>query len=67
MKNQKTENGFIWGSAEVKAYCSDEKKEWVIIGIETPKYPNGLRVYVTKTGKIRVYDDKNNEWEPKKK
>lgn len=51
--------GFRYGAAEVTRMCSDEKKGWVVICIETPK--SSFKVYVTKTGKIRIYD-KDGEW-----
>jgi len=49
--------GFEYGAAKVSRLISDEKKGWVVIGIETPKHVvnGGLQVYVTKTGKIRIF------------
>lgn len=52
--------GFLFGSAEVTRLCSDKKKRWVILQIKTPKQM--IQVYVTKTGKIRIYDADNCEW-----
>ena len=49
------EYGFKYGSASVTRVCSDEKKGWVVIGIDTPK--KNIQVYVTKTGKVRLYDE----------
>ena len=51
--------GFQYGAAEVTRLCSDEQKGWITLGIETPK--QNIQVYVTKTGKIRVHDEKT-EW-----
>ena len=62
---EETKYGFNYGSAKVTRICSDEKKGWVTIGIETPKHKLnlGLQVYVTKTGKVRVFDERG-EWCP---
>lgn len=56
-----TNHGFMWGAVEVIRVCSEDKRGAVWIDIETPKHL--LQVYVTKTGKVRVYDD-NREWKP---
>ena len=48
-----TKYGFRYGSAEVTRICSDEKKGWVIVEVRSPK--SDVQVYVTKTGKIRVF------------
>lgn len=48
-----TTYGFDYGAAKVTRVCSDEKTGSVNIGIESPK--GQLYVYVTKTGKIRVW------------
>lgn len=60
IKFEETRYGFKFGSAEVGRMCSDEKKGWVILRVDTPK-DNGIQIYVTKTGKIRIHD-KNGEW-----
>lgn len=57
-----TNYGFRFGSAEVERMYCDEEKQWVMIGITTPKHPNGIQVYVTKTGKVRIFS-KDGEWE----
>jgi hypothetical protein len=49
-----TKYGFQFGPALVERMCSDDKKGWVVIGIKTPKHPNGIQVYVTKTGIVKV-------------
>lgn len=55
MKLESTQFGFKWGSLEVQRYCSDEGKGWVALGLITPRAR--LQVYVTRTGKVRVYND----------
>lgn len=57
--------GFEWGPLKLTRHCSEEKKGWVMLGIETPKHKghDELQVYVTKTGKIRIHD-KRGEWKP---
>ena len=56
---KETEFGFEFGSAKVNRMCSNEDKKWVIVGIESPK--KKIQVYVTKTGKIRIYSE-GKEW-----
>ena len=51
---EETNYGFKYGSATIERHISDEKKGWVIIGVTTPKIT--LQVYVTKTGKVRIYN-----------
>jgi len=55
--------GFKFGSAKVTRLASDEKSGWVDIEIKTPK--QAIQIYVTKTGKIRVYGE--TEWKPMEK
>jgi hypothetical protein len=55
--------GFDWGPVKVRRYLSDEKKGWVTLGIETKKHP-GMQLYITKTGKVRVFSN-GQEWLPK--
>ncbi len=54
--------GFEYGAVKVTRLFSDQKKGWVTIGIETPKHKGSrtLQIYVTKTGKVRVFGD--GEW-----
>jgi len=61
-----TEYGFEFGPAKVNRLLCDEKKGWVVLSIETPKYPAGreIQIYVTKTGKVRIFSD--GEWTPPK-
>ena len=48
-----TAYGFDYGSAKVTRLFSDVKKGWVVIEIKSQK--TDVQVYVTKTGKIRVF------------
>ena len=59
---EETAYGFEFGSAIVSRQISD-KKGWVVLGLETPKYPAGkeIQIYVTKTGKVRIHDSRG-EW-----
>jgi hypothetical protein len=50
----RTQYGFQWGAAKIERACSDDKKGWVCMLLETPK--TKLQIYVTKTGKVRVHD-----------
>jgi len=53
MNYRETEYGFEWGLAKITRVFSDEKKGWVTLRIKTPK--EDLQIYITKTGKVRVY------------
>lgn len=57
--NEETKYGFIYGSLKVERVASDDKRGWVVIHIETPKH--NLQIYATKTGKIRMSDENENE------
>jgi len=57
---KETKFGFCYGSAEITRCCSCEKKGWVILSLATPKAQ--LQIYVTKTGKVRVFDAGGKEW-----
>lgn len=63
-KGRVTEFGFTMGPLTVERACSDDKKGWVIVMLKTPKYPNGIEVYVTKTGKVRIHSKRGEEWKP---
>ncbi len=45
--------GFLYGAGRFERACSDNAKGWVIVSVRTPK--DEIQVYVTKTGKVRVY------------
>lgn len=51
--------GFEFGAAHVYPATSDSKKGWVYLVVDTPRAR--LTIYVTKTGKIRVFDKKSKE------
>ena len=55
MKCETTQYGFNWGSARVERTMSDDKKGWVHLNVKTPKELQRVSIYVTKTGKTRVY------------
>jgi hypothetical protein len=59
-----TKFGFEWGAAKITRLFDDHKKGWVTIGIQTPKHKNDIQVYVTKSGKVRIFDQDRGEWFP---
>lgn len=61
---RQTKYGFYWGAAKIERCFSDDAKGWVTLLLRTPKYPNGLQIYVTKTGKVIVHGE-TGEWVPK--
>lgn len=56
---RETQYGFEWGAASVTRGFSGDLQGWVTLLIDTPKHD--LQIYVTKTGKVRVYD-RQGEW-----
>ena len=48
--------GFQYGAAKVTRCMSDTRTGWVVIAVDTSK--THVQVYVTKTGKVRVFTDK---------
>ncbi len=54
MHYKQTDYGFEWGSAKIERLCMDEKKGWVYLRVKTPK--GNVELYITKSGKIEVYD-----------
>jgi hypothetical protein len=54
-----TQYGFEFGSAAIERACSDDKKGWVLILLKTPR--DDIQLYVTKTGKVRVFG-RGGEW-----
>lgn len=63
MHYAETNYGFEWACARIQRISIDRKKGWIILGIETPKFEghNSLQVYITRTGKIRIFDSRG-EW-----
>ena len=62
---EETKYGFDYGAAKITRLFSDEDKGWITLCIETPKYEghDGIQIYVTKTGKVRIHDSRG-EWTP---
>jgi len=56
---KETSYGFEYGAAKVTRIHSDEKQGWVWMEVDTPK--EQINIYVTKTGKIRVYKNKKSK------
>ena len=54
---QQTQYGFTWNCATITRLASDDKKGWCYLGVRTPK--DCIEIYITKTGKIRVYNAKD--------
>jgi len=56
---KETNYGFEYGAAKISRLFSDAKKGWVALGLNTPKNEKagkqGYQLYVTKTGKVRIY------------
>ena len=61
---KETQYGFEWGGAKIERGVSDEKYGWITLTLTTRKYPNGIQIYVTKTGKVRIHSDVGEEWLP---
>ena len=55
MNAYNTQYGFEFGPATVERIISGDDKGWVLIGIKSPKPQQSIEVYMTKTGKTRVY------------
>ena len=53
--------GFEWGAVKIERDMSDDKMGWVQFSIKTPKHTREKRtcidVYVTKTGKVRIFTE----------
>lgn len=54
MHYQETQYGFEYGAAKIERLHSDEKTGAVVLGVKTPK-GQYWQIYVTKTGKVRVF------------
>ena len=55
--------GFEWGAANLTRGFSEDKKGWITLILTTKQHPNGIQIYVTKTGKVRIHSI-NGEWSP---
>lgn len=60
VKTEVTQYGFNFGSAKVERIASDDKRQWVVISVETSK--ERLHIYVTKTGKVNIHDAAGNRF-----
>lgn len=58
MNIQRTPHGFDWNCAKIECLASDNKKGWMYLGVTTPK--DCIEIYITKSGKMRVYNAKRN-------
>ena len=54
---RRTSFGFDWSCAKIECLASDEKKGWVYLGVTTPR--DSIEIYITKSGKMRVYNAKD--------
>ncbi len=63
MQPKATAHGIAWGPASMTCGFSDDSKGWVTFILSTKKHPNGIQVYVTKSGKVRVHSA-DGEWKP---
>ena len=61
---EETTYGFEYGAANITRFFCDEKKGWVVIGLKTPRAQREMQIYVTKTGKVRVWGADGREWKP---
>ena len=52
---------FEYGAAKVTRLFSDDEKGWICLGVATPKSPIAWQIYVTKTGKVRVFKPQGKE------
>lgn len=59
MNAKTTAFGFDWNGHNIERFCSDDKTGWVMVGITTKK--QRLQIYITKTGKVRVFDSGKNK------
>ena len=64
-KTEITQYGYTFGPVTVERACSDDKAGWVAMLLKTAKHPNGIQLYVTKSGKVRIFG--KDEWTPPKK
>jgi hypothetical protein len=63
IKTWLTDYGFSCGPVSVERGFSDDNKGWVTLLLQTKKHPNYMQIYVTKTGKVRIYSV-DGEWKP---
>lgn len=61
MHYKETKYGFEYGAARIERAVSDDKRGWVVLDLETPK--RKLSIYITKTGKVRIFDNDKKDTE----
>lgn len=55
-----TDHGFEWDSVSVNRLWAENQKGRKVLGVTTPK--QDISIYITKTGKVRVYGKDGREW-----
>jgi hypothetical protein len=57
--------GFRWGPAEISRSCTLTRSngDYRVLTIATEAHKT-LHVYISPTGRLRVFDDSNGEWKP---
>jgi len=63
VRYEETKYGFNYGAAEITRLFSRADDNSVCLNLKTPK--GELQIYVTKTGKVRIFDyhGKGKEWQ----
>lgn len=59
-----TSYGFTWGAAKFTRLHCDGKAQSITVGLVTPQHENGMQIYVTQTGKVRIFGSDGMEWKP---
>lgn len=59
VRSEITQYGFNYGAAEITRVHHNDKKGYVILHLKTRK--KELQIYVTKTGKVRIFDYLNSK------
>ena len=54
LRREVTQYGFIYGAAKFERWHSHPRGS-VVVGLKTQKYPDGIQLYVTKSGKVRIF------------
>lgn len=63
-RSEITQYGFNYGSAKITRIHTS-KDGSVFVGLKTPRTRGIMQIYVTKTGKVRVFGADSREWLPK--
>lgn len=59
-----TQYGFEWGGAIVQRHIADSSTGHVVLSVKGRKRKDNIDIYVSRTGKIRVYGN-GWEWRPR--